>query len=555
MKKHWINQAVFYHIYPLGFCGAPQFAHDETGTTSRILKLIDWIDHFADMNVNALYLGPVFASYEHGYDTSDYRILDHRLGTNEDFREVCTKLHNAGIRIVLDGVFNHVGRTFWAFQDLLEKKEASPYKDWFHNINFCHTSPYGDPFSYEAWEGHYNLVKLNLQNEEVVQYLLDSIGYWIDEFQIDGLRLDAADCIDQNFFRRLKVYTQTKKEEFWLMGEIIHGNYNVWANKEMLDSVTNYECYKGLYSSHNTKNYFEIAYSLNRQFGNGGIYKDLMLYNFVDNHDVNRIAYTVNDPANLANIHTLLYTIPGIPSIYYGSEFAISGYKHDGSDADIRPCLTLSLQDTTLPLYSYICKLGALRKAHPALQTGSYEQVIVRNQQFVFKRTHPEETIYIACNLADEATELIISDETILYDLCRTHTYTSDGNKISIEIEPHNSAILLAQAGEVKKLSMADKQEELLGEQTIVTENPIDKVTEPLQETGTDRLKIGKYRHYKGKNYAVLYVAKHSETTEEYVVYRQLYGDCEVWIRPLSMFLEEVEIDGNTVPRFSYLGK
>ena len=161
---HWIKQAQFYHIYPLGFCGAPQYASEEKETAHRIKKIISWIEHLKAMHINALYLGPIFSSFEHGYDTSDYRLLDHRLGTNEDMMEVADALHENGIRLVLDGVFNHVGREFWAFQDLLEKGEASPYKDWFHHVNFHGSSPYGDPFSYDSWEGHYNLVKLNLKN-------------------------------------------------------------------------------------------------------------------------------------------------------------------------------------------------------------------------------------------------------------------------------------------------------------------------------------------------------------------------------------------------------
>ena len=171
------------------------------------------------LGVNALYLGPVFESHEHGYDTSDYRMLDHRLGTNDDFKRVCDSLHAADIRIVLDGVFNHVGRDFWAFRDVQEKKEKSTYCDWFSNLHFHARSPLNDDFTYDAWEGHYNLVKLNLENEEVVRYLLDSVAMWMDEFHIDGLRLDAADCIRPEFFRRLKAFCKEKNPDFWLMGK------------------------------------------------------------------------------------------------------------------------------------------------------------------------------------------------------------------------------------------------------------------------------------------------------------------------------------------------
>ena len=539
---HWIKQAQFYHIYPLGFCGAPQYASEEKETAHRIKKIITWIEHLKAMHINALYLGPIFSSFEHGYDTSDYRLLDHRLGTNEDMMEVANALHENGIRLVLDGVFNHVGREFWAFQDLLEKGEASSYKDWFHHVNFHGSSPYGDPFSYDSWEGHYNLVKLNLKNEEVVQYLLDSVGYWIDAFDIDGLRLDAADCIDHDFFRRLKAYTKARKDDFWLMGEIIHGNYAVWANPDMLDSVTNYECYKGLYSSHNTKNYFEIAYSLNRQFGNGGIYQNLDLYNFVDNHDVNRLSSTLNNTSDLENVYTMLYAMPGIPSIYYGSEFSCEGVKQRGSDANLRPCLELTPNNRTHPLVKHIKKLGEIRANHPALCFGNYEQVMLKNEQYIFVRKYEKESVYAAFNCADSEQSLTIQTTQSLKNAFTNEVYVSKNNQVQFSLGSHESAILLetSMKPSVKKTKPVFKKAMKETKETI---------TQPLS------IQIGHYRHFKGNDYAVLYIAKHSETQEPYVVYRALYGECNVWIRPLSMFVENVEVDGQKVPRFTYIGK
>lgn len=549
MDQNWINSANFYHIYPLGFCGAPRFAHEETEPTPRILKIIDWIDHLKQMHINAVYLGPVFASYEHGYDTSDYRILDRRLGTNEDFKKACDALHAAGIKIVLDGVFNHVGREFWAFLDVLAHNEASAYRDWFHGIRFHQSSPYGDPFTYEAWEGHYNLVKLNLRNEDVVNYLLDSVGMWMEQFHIDGLRLDAADCIDKQFFRRLKEYTRQRNENFWLMGEIIHGDYTLWANNELLDSVTNYECYKGLYSAHNTKNYFEIAYSLNRQCGNGGIYKDLRLYNFVDNHDVNRLASVLTRSEDLFNVYTMLYTMPGIPSIYYGSEFGIKAVKHDGSDADIRPCLNLSDFSEDHPLFQHICALAALRSEHEALYNGSYEQVCVRNEQLIYCRRYEQETIYVAFNLADEEAEMTIDSLSQGKDLITGLIYSGSGKGLNITVAPHRAMLITDKLSEEET-----KKTENTEIKTPLTNNENKEKATP--ENAKPVLpKIGRYRHFKGNDYVLLYIAKHSETLEDMAVYRQLYGDGGVWVRPCAMFSETVNIDGEEVPRFRYIGK
>lgn len=553
--ENWIEDAVFYQIYPLGFCGAPRFHQEEI--THSITKIMDWIPHLKKLNVNALYLGPVFESYEHGYDTSDYRMVDHRLGDNSDFKKVCDALHDAGIHIVLDGVFNHTGRYFWAFQDVQKNREASPYCDWFSNLRFDCDNTMHDGFCYDTWQGYHNLVKLNLRNEDVISYLLDSISMWIDEYHIDGLRLDAADVMDRDFFRRLKTFTHSKNENFWLMGEIIHGNYTVWANNEMLDSVTNYECYKGLYSSHNDHNYFEIGHSLNRQFGKGGIYEYLRLYNFVDNHDVNRLASTLKDKADLINIYTLLYTMPGIPSLYYGSEWALEGIKHDGSDADIRPCLAIE-DYSDIPLTKHIARLGGLRHQRKVLYYGSYESILLKNEQFVFLRRHEQELIYVALNVSDE--DVICNfdcDAASLYDLLHEDVVPVKDGKAILTLPAKDALIMVAcetpaEEAEGEKESVQTLEKEMK-EPHITPPQPKEEHMElPVHETA---IPIGRYEHFKGNHYTVLYIATHSETLESYVVYRQLYGDEGVWVRPLSMFCETVEQDGKKIPRFRYIGE
>ena len=361
---NWYENAVMYHIYPLGFCGAPK-CNEGGEPVNRLEKVLDWIPHLKELGVDAVYFGPVFESVEHGYDTTDYRVIDRRLGTNEMFAHICDELHKNGIRVILDGVFNHVGRNFWAFKDVQEKGQASEYCDWFAGLNFGGQSPCGDNFWYEGWNGYYNLVKLNLRTWHVCDYLIDAVGMWMDQFHIDGIRFDAADCVDFDFFRRIHNFCKERNPEFWLMGEIIHGDYKRWANPEMLDSVTNYECYKGIYSSHNDKNYFEINYSINRQFGNGGIYQGVALYNFVDNHDVNRLASTLCDQRYLPLCYTLMYCMPGIPSVYYGSEYGVMGRHENNSDDGLRPCLDLDdlNRSGNLDLYRHLVKLGRIYHA------------------------------------------------------------------------------------------------------------------------------------------------------------------------------------------------
>ena len=439
----WIQESIFYQIYPLGFCGVlePGKKYKEK---NRLLMIEECIPHLKEMSVNAVYFSPVFESSYHGYDTKDYLKIDKRLGTNEDFKVLCTKFHENGIKVILDGVFNHVGREFWAFEDVRQKGEASEYRDWFANLNFNCQSAYGDPFTYEGWNGCYDLVKLNLWNTRVTDYLLQAVGYWIDEFDIDGLRLDAADKVEIEFFKKLRRYVDEKKPDFWLMGEIIHGDYRRWANDECLDSVTNYECYKGIYSSHNEKNYFEISYSLNRLFGNGGIYKDLCLYNFVDNHDVNRLSSTLVKQEYLNNVYTILYTMPGVPSVYYGSEYALKATKGNGTDLPLRPIYDLKqFEKENIKLYKHIVKLGKIRKSNKALKYGDFQNIVIKNEQLAYRRCFEDEKVYVLLNLSENDFELELNLEFAQgIDLLGDVNEKINGGMVKINVPAFSSKII-----------------------------------------------------------------------------------------------------------------
>ena len=514
----WYENAIIYHIYPLGFCGAPRF--NEGGEPVRRLeKIYEWIPHFKEMNVDAVYFGPVFESVEHGYDTTDYKMIDRRLGDNNMFREICETLHKEGIRVILDGVFNHVGRRFPQFVDIQQNGQSSGYCGWFQNLNFGGSSPCGDPFWYEGWNGHYNLVKLNLQNVGVCDHLIDAINYWMEEFKIDGIRFDAADCIDFNFFKRIRSFCKGKNPDFWLMGEIIHGDYNRWANPEMLDSVTNYECYKGIWSSHNDKNFYEIDYSINRQSGtNGGIYRNIKLYNFVDNHDVNRLASTLRDKRNLGTCYTLLYAMPGIPSIYYGSEFGIEGAKQGGDDSPMRPCLNLADMDVNSDIYKHIVKLGRIYRAYPALRTGSYRRINITNRQLLFAKEIDGQTVYVALNLDENGFDWDFGTHySGLVDVMTGNPISVNNGNAHIHMEPFSSMILV--------------NDDIVNDQTEPEATPAEAPRE-LHEGQH-------YRHFKGGQYTVLGVATHSETLEDMVVYRS-DADGSVWVRPKAMFMDKV---------------
>ena len=393
----WAYNSVFYQIYPIGFCGAP--TQNDGECVPRIRKLLDWSGYLQELGVDSILLNPIFESDSHGYDTRDFKKIDCRLGTNDDFASVCKDLHAHGVKIVLDGVFNHVGRGFWAFKDVQEKKWDSPYKDWFH-INFDGNSNYNDGFWYEGWEGHFELVKLNLQNPAVADYLLECVKYWVDTFDIDGLRLDVAYSLDHGFMQRLRSYVEELKDGFVLIGEVLFGDYNLIVNERMLHSCTNYECYKGIYSSFNSMNLFEIAHSLHRQFGPDPwcIYRGKHLVTFVDNHDVTRLASILTNDKHIPLAYGLLFGMPGIPCLYYGSEWGQPGEKAPDNDYALRPCFEEPMPNE---LTEYIKQLIRIRQNSDALCNGSYKNIIIQNHQLVFERCSDTERIIVAINAAD----------------------------------------------------------------------------------------------------------------------------------------------------------
>lgn len=397
----WYDEAVFYHIYPLGMTGAPK--HNAYGEpVHRLNRLLPWISHIKEIGCNAVYIGPLFESVGHGYETTDYKKLDSRLGTNEDLKIFVAECHKNGIRVILDGVFNHTGRDFFAFKDIKKNRENSQYKDWYCNLNFLGNNSYDDGFSYENWGGHDLLVKLNQRNPAVRDYICDVIRFWVKEFDIDGIRLDAADVMDFDYMRLLRQAANEVKADFWLMGEVIHGDYSRWANDGILHSVTNYMLHKALYSGHNDHNYFEIAHTVRYVSNMTG--DRIRLYTFTDNHDVERICTKLKNKAHFLPVHIMLYTLPGIPSVYYGSELGIEGRKEHGSDDSLRP--ELSYDDykdavKTNPFTQLISALGKIRRNTPALCYGSYKELVLQNTYFAYERAFDGKAVIITVNNDD----------------------------------------------------------------------------------------------------------------------------------------------------------
>lgn len=494
----WYDEAVFYHIYPLGMTGAPkQNAYE--APEHRLNTLLPWISHIKAIGCNALYIGPLFESVGHGYETTDYKKLDSRLGTNEDLTNFVKECHKQGIRVILDGVFNHTGRDFFAFKDLQQNREQSPYKDWFCNVNFCGNNEYNDGFSYENWGGYNLLVKLNQHNQAVKDYICDVIRFWVKEFDIDGIRLDAADVLDFGYMQALRRVADDVKEDFWLMGEVIHGDYSRWANENTLHSVTNYQLHKALYSGHNDHNYFEIAHTVKRLYELGGSRPDgLKLYNFVDNHDVERIYTKLTDKAHFAPVHILMYTLPGIPSLYYGSEFGIEGKKEQFSDDSLRPALSYEEYMEKAKSSQYvklISALGRIRQSTEALSYGDFKELLLTNCQYAFSRSYNGTSVLVAVNNSggDYAMTLPAGN-------CREYIGVLSGEKVSVNngnlyvtIKGNSGEIFVPVTGETKEVEpveMPGENVKMVAEPVEIKEETATKAdpNKPLEEMTVEEL-------------------------------------------------------------------
>ena len=448
MSVPWFQDAFFYHIYPLGLCGAPARNDFHSAPVARLDALYPWLDEIQRLGADALYLGPLFESSSHGYNTVDYYHVDRRLGSDETLAAFSRELHARGMRLVLDGVFNHVGRDFWAFYDLRCNLERSAYRGWFAGLDFSRPNAHGDPFSYEGWSGHTSLVKLNLDNPGVREHLFGAVQSWVERFGIDGLRLDAADVIDTGFLADLAGFCRGLRSDFWLMGEMVHGDYRRLTGAGGLDSVTNYEGYKGLWSSLNDRNYFEAAYALNRQFGPAGIYAGLGLYNFADNHDVDRAASSLRDPAHLPLLYALLFSMPGVPSVYYGSEWGLAGRRTPQDDRMLRPALEPGAAGKPQPwLAEVIARLARARRETPALRRGGYRELHVAAEQFAFLRPCPQGDALVALNASAQPARLELAGPLTAgrWVDCLDESYACEvsGGQARIDLPPRWARILI----------------------------------------------------------------------------------------------------------------
>ncbi len=435
----WYDGAVFYHMYPLGMVGAEP-VNTLQAPRHRFSELRAYIPYLKVLGADAIYIGPIFQSGSHGYDTIDYKTIDYRLGDNDDFRAFVKDAHNYGIRVIVDAVFNHTGRGFFAFRDIQEKGADSPYRNWYQGVDFGGRSFLGDSFSYSCWRNIAELPALNFYEDAVRKYLIDVVRYWVQEFDIDGLRLDCADVLDMGFQKSLRYFTNPMKEDFFLLGEVIHGEYQRWVNPETLHSVTNYELHKSIYSGFNDQNFFEIAHNLKR---NMAIANDL--YTFLENHDVDRIASKLKNKANLKPCYTALFTLPGHPSIYYGGEFGLEGKKNGADDSPLRPPIDLESMKPN-EFTSFVAKLAEIHGRNTELQIGAFKELYLQCKQWAYARYDQNSAVVTALNNDSEEVgffvTLPIPGRTIIDLLSGEEMQAEGDNRLFIKLGPNESRLI-----------------------------------------------------------------------------------------------------------------
>ncbi|SHL25318.1 alpha-amylase family glycosyl hydrolase [Fibrobacter sp. UWEL] len=402
-----------YHVFPLGAL-----------RNGNIRELTSIIPHMQSLRMDSIMLGPIFKSETHGYDVTDMYQVDPRLGNNEDLKQMVRDFHEAGFHVYLDAVWNHSSRHHFAYKDLREKGRNSPYAAWYRNPNFDKPNLCGDTFTVDCWAGFQELPAFNLQNPEVERELIHCAEYWMDEFDIDGVRLDAAENMDLGFLKHLADACHRKRPDFWMMGEVVFGDPTRWLDAG-LNSVTNYQTYKSLWSSINDGNMFELAYNLNRFFDDkSGICRNSRLQLFNENHDVSRIYSVLKNKADNYLQHFLFYTLPGVPTLYYGEEFGLDATKGGSDDWNLRPAMHVengnilfegSLGETQAKsrpgkenLLAVIRHLASVRQDSSALREGGYQQEFVHSRQLAFWRTHQDGDVLVVANLQDAPVQFEI---------------------------------------------------------------------------------------------------------------------------------------------------
>ena len=435
----WVDHVTWWQLHPLTFVGAePEALPPGAAAVPRLRRLEPWLDHLVELGCNGLALGPIFAAQTHGYDTVDHFRIDARLGTDADFDHLVAACRERGVRLLLDGVFNHVGRGFHAFVDVLEHGRSSAFASWFR-LDFdgaAASSP--DGFGYADFEGHRGLVALNHDEPAVADHVVAVMRHWLDR-GADGLRLDAAYAVPPAFWRTVTDRVRADHPQAWIVAEVIHGDYAAIVADGGLDSLTQYELWKAIWSSLNDRNLFELSWALARHEEFTQAFTPLT---FIGNHDVTRIASRLDDERHLPHALAVLLTSAGVPSIYAGDEHGFRGVKYDraGGDDEIRPAFPAGPADLSpdgLWVYRLHQDLIGLRRRNPWLVRSRPKIEHLENEVLVVRALDPRggPGLLTVLNASDRPFTLAGSDGAVR--LLGSQTSGPAG-----DVGPHGWAIL-----------------------------------------------------------------------------------------------------------------
>ncbi|SPM36653.1 Glycosidase [Mycobacterium rhizamassiliense] len=401
MTPTWVSHAIWWQVYPLGFVGAfptPEGSAPPEPGEHRLRRLVDWFDHAIALGASGIALGPIFASRTHGYDTTDHYRIDPRLGDDDDFDYVIAEARRRGLRVLLDGVFNHVGAEFGMHRDAEHDDAAAR---WFR----------GRPGRFHTFEGHGGLITLNHQNPEVVDYVVEVMTHWLRR-GVDGWRLDAAYAVPQQFWATVLPMVRESFPDAWFVGELIHGDYAGVVEAARFDSATQYELWKAIWSSLNDGNFFELDWGLQRH---AALLDSFPPLTFVGNHDVTRIASQLERPEHLAHALVIMLTIGGVPSIYAGDELGFRGVKEErfGGDDAVRPEFgspPVPLDDFGTEVWGLHQYLVGLRRRHPWLHAARTTSVRLTNRHYVYTTRNGDDALLVALNIDDEPLHLALPE-------------------------------------------------------------------------------------------------------------------------------------------------
>lgn len=438
--RRWIEHVVWWHIYPLGFVGAEREARAGNGVAHRLGHLAAWLDYAVELGASGILLGPIFASATHGYDTIDHMRIDPRLGDEADFDALVAAARRRGLRIVLDGVFNHVGRDCPVFQRALLGSPSSAEARWFRFTRPSGEAA-GDAPDYATFEGHRALVALNHDEPQVIDHVTRVMNYWLDR-GIDGWRLDAAYAVPREFWKKVLPDIRSRHPDAYIFGEVIHGDYAGFVRETGVDAVTQYELWKAIWSALNDRNLFELAWALQRH---NDLLDAFVPQTFIGNHDVTRIASQLNDERHLAHALAILMTSGGTPSIYSGDEQAFRGIKEHraGGDDAIRPSFPQTpagLAPFGWPIYRLHQLLIGLRRRHAWLHRARSRAVELHNTDLLLEMSEAQNRLWLVLNLADAPITRAIDAKADL--MAGAGIARQKGSLTEIEVPGHGWAIL-----------------------------------------------------------------------------------------------------------------